>query len=140
MSGRLTDQELRSIRTSVEWVGRLSDGLIKFGPLSLGLEGVLAWIPGLGEFYGLAAGGFLVIQAIRAGAPLSVIATAVAMLGLRSAAGAIPLAGAAIADVFTAHKWAAAMIVKSIDQQLSRPPSSRPKQWAFRGRGRAATA
>ena len=36
------DSDLESIRSSVALVGRLSDGLIRLGPITVGLDGVLA--------------------------------------------------------------------------------------------------
>ena len=113
-----TDAELRSIRDSVARLGRLSDGLVKIGPFSLGLDGVLAWVPGLGDLYSTLAGGFIVVQGARAGVPGSVLGGAALLMGCRTVVGAIPLAGSAFADFFTAHKWAAAMIVRSIDERL----------------------
>jgi hypothetical protein len=46
-----SDSKLRAIRDSVARVGRLSDSLIKFGPFSLGIDGILSWIAGVGEVY-----------------------------------------------------------------------------------------
>ena len=63
-----SDTELRSIRDSVALVGRLSDSLVHFGPFSLGIDGVLSWIPGLGDLYSTVAGGFIVVQGARADA------------------------------------------------------------------------
>ena len=113
-----SDSELRSIRDSVALVGRLSDSIIRFGPFSLGVDGILSWIPGVGEIYSTLAGGFIVLQGVRAGVPLPTLAAATALLGVRTLASSVPLAGAAFSDVFTAHRWAAAMIVKAIDQRL----------------------
>jgi hypothetical protein len=111
-------QQLIAIRDSVALVGRLSDSLIKLGPFSLGLDGLIAWVPGLGEIYSTLAGAFIVLQGARAGVPGTVLVSAIALLGLRTLATTIPLAGAAFADLFTAHKWAAAMIVRAIDQKI----------------------
>ncbi|THD63629.1 DUF4112 domain-containing protein [Phenylobacterium sp.] len=110
--------ELRSIRDSVALVGRLSDSLVRLGPFSLGIDGVLSWVPGLGDLYSTLAGGFIVIQGARAGAPGLVLAGAALLIGCRTLVGAVPVAGSAFADFFTAHKWAAAMIVRAIDERL----------------------
>ncbi len=114
----MTPSKRRALRDSVALVGRLSDGLVRIGPFSLGIEGILSWAPGLGEAYGLLAGAFIVIQGARAGVPLGTLAAAAAILGLRTLASAIPLAGPAFSDVFTAHKWAAALVVRAIDAGL----------------------
>lgn len=125
-----TDSELRAIRDSVSWVGRLSDSLVRFGPFSLGIDGVLSWLPGVGEAYSTLAGGFIVVQGVRAGVPTSVLGAAALLLIFRTAISAVPLAGAAAADLFTAHRWAAALIVRSIERRLGSEPGERPEQWA----------
>jgi hypothetical protein len=121
-----SDAELRSIRDSVALVGRLSDSLVHIGPFSLGIDGVLSWIPGLGDVYSTLAGGFIVVQGARAGVPGSVLGGAALLIACRTVAGAVPIAGSAFADFFTAHKWAAAMIVRAIDQRLGAPSSASP--------------
>ena len=113
-----TDTELRAIRDQVSLVGRLSDSIVRIGPFSLGIDGVLSWIPGVGEAYSVLAGGFIVLQGARAGVPLPVLGGAVAILGLRTVSSAVPIAGSLFSDVFTAHRWASRMIVRSIDRKL----------------------
>lgn len=122
--------ELRSIRDSVSWVGRLSDNIIHIGPFSLGVDGILSWVPGIGEIYSTVAGGFIVLQGVRAGVSLPILATAAALLACRTLVSGVPIAGAAFADVFTAHRWAASMIVRAIDRQLGEStPSDRRSAW-----------
>ena len=83
--------ELRSIRDSVSLVGRLSDSLVRLGPFSLGIDGVLSWIPAVGEIYSLGAGAFILGQGVRAGVPASVLARAAVILGLRTFGDAVPI-------------------------------------------------
>ena len=45
---------------SAETIKRLSDRLIGIGPFGLGVDGVLAWVPGAGLVYGIGAGALLV--------------------------------------------------------------------------------
>ncbi len=110
--------ELKRLRDSVALVGRLSDSIVSFGPFSLGIDGILSWIPGVGDVYSIVAGGFIVLQGFRAGVSPSVLVAAGALMGVRTIVGNVPIAGSAFADLFTAHRWAAAMIVKDIDRQL----------------------
>jgi hypothetical protein len=116
-----TDSDLRSIRNSVSLVGRLSDNIVRIGPFSLGIDGVLSWIPAVGEIYSVGAGAFILVQGVRAGVPASVLARAAFILGLRTFGDAVPFAGPLFADVFTAHKWAANRVVRAIDQRLELP-------------------
>jgi hypothetical protein len=124
-----TTSELLAIRDSVALVGRLSDSLIRFGPFSLGIDGILSWIPGVGELYSSAAGVFIVVQGARANVPLPILAGASLLLASRTLASTIPLAGAAFADLFVAHRWAAGMIVRSIDRQLNTEGPRSPAAW-----------
>ena len=136
--------ELRAIRDSVALLGRLSDGLFRLGPLNVGIDGILSWIPGLGDIYSTGAGAFIVVQGARAGVAPSTLTGAALLMGLRTAIGAVPLAGSAVADLFTAHKWAAAMVVRAIDARLGAespddgaagPPGATParRDFGFRG-------
>jgi hypothetical protein len=110
--------ELARIRDSVAIVGRLSDSLVRFGPFRLGVDGVLSWAPGLGEAYSLLAGGFIIIQGLRAGVPLHILATCALLMVSRTTVSAIPLAGPIAADLFTAHRWSAKLVIRAIDAQL----------------------
>lgn len=112
------EAELKSIRDSVAWIGGLSDSLVKIGPFSIGLDGVLAWLPGVGEVYSAGAAAFLLIQGVRAGVSPMVLLASAGMLALRTGVDTVPLAGALAADLFTAHKWSARMIVRAIDKKL----------------------
>ncbi len=114
-----TVSDLQDIRRRVEQVARLSDGLVKIGGLRLGLDGVLAWLPGVGEVYSTAAGGYILYQGVRAGVPLAVLAKCGALLLGRTGITAVPLAGPLAADFFTAHRWSAKMVLKAIDQKLA---------------------
>ena len=126
-----TDAELKRIRDSVSLVGRLSDSIVRLGPFSLGIDGVLSWIPGVGEFYSLGAGAFILVQGIRAGAPASVLVAAAFILGARTFGDVVPFGGPLFADVFTAHKWAANMVVRAIDQRRGVVTEDSPRaRWA----------
>jgi hypothetical protein len=124
-----TDAELRSIRDSVRLVGRLSDNIVRLGPFSLGVDGVLSWIPAVGEIYSAGAGAYILVQGARAGVPASVLARAALILGVRTFGDVVPLAGPVFADLFTAHKWAAGMVVDAIDRRLGEPAARPRRRW-----------
>ena len=133
------EPDLHAIRRSVELAGRLSDSLVRFGPFSLGIDGVLDWIPGLGEAYSLAAGAFIVAQGARAGVPVGTLVVAGAMMAGRTAITAVPLAGPLAADLLTSHRFAARMICAAIDRKLGVTPDKASRQPLWRRR-RLATA
>ena len=119
MVAELSVVELQAIRKRVEQVGRLSDGLVRFGVFRLGVDGILAWIPGVGELYSAAAGCFIIYQGHRAGVSLKTLLTCAGLMLGRTTIGAVPLAGALAADLFTAHRWSAKLVLKEIDARLA---------------------
>jgi len=127
----LSAPELIKIRNSVETVGRLSDSLVRFGPLRLGLDGVLSWIPGVGEIYSAGAAAFIIVQGVRAGVPTSTLIVCGGLMASRTVVSAIPLAGPAVADIFLAHRISAKLVVKAIDRMLPVEirPAPQPNWW-----------
>lgn len=118
--------ELATIRRSVEWVGRMSDGLVRVGPWSIGLDGVLSWIPGLGEVYSAGAAAFLLGQGLRARVPAPTLLLAAALMGARTLVTVIPVAGPAVADLLTMHKWSARLITAAIDKRMAAQAGDTP--------------
>lgn len=113
-------RELHGLRGSVVRIRKLSDRIIGIGPFSLGLDGVLAWIPGVGVAYSLGAGGYLLYQAVRAHARPGTLAKMAGFLAADSLAGVVPIPFApAVADMmFTGHKWAANALLEHLDETL----------------------
>jgi hypothetical protein len=112
-------RDLESLRDSVQVVGKISDSMFGVGPFSIGLDGVLSWIPGLGEIYSTAAGAFIIVQGARAGVPKHTLLLAGGLMMSRTAISAVPLAGPVAADMFMAHKWSAKMVADAIDRKIA---------------------
>lgn len=115
-------EDIARLRRSIEQVGRISDGLVRLGRFGLGLDGLLAWVPGLGAAYSLLAGGYLLLQGWRARAPLGVLLAGLALMSARSLIAALgealppflPLE--LIVDFFLAHRWTAERLARAIDE------------------------
>jgi hypothetical protein len=112
-------RDLEGLRDSVKLVGKISDSMFGVGPFSIGLDGVLSWIPGLGEIYGTAAGAFIIVQGARAGVAKHTLLLAGGLMMSRTAVSAVPLAGPLAADMFMAHKWSAKMVADAIDRKIA---------------------
>jgi hypothetical protein len=102
-------------------VRHLSDGMIKFGPWGLGLDGVLAWVPGVGTAYSLGAGGLLLYEATKAGASKTTLGKMAAWLAADSAMSGVPVVGWAIDTFFRGHRMAAMILQKDIELRHGRP-------------------
>lgn len=112
--------DLHGIRASVEKTRNLSDRVVGIGRFGIGLDGLLAFVPGVGAAYSFAAAAFLLVQGYRARASLPTLASMTALLFADTALDAlpIPLAPAAADVFFTGHKWASTMLLKHIEETL----------------------
>ena len=113
---------------SVNVIKRLSDRVVGIGPFGLGIDGVLAWVPGVGPIYSLGAGSFLVLQALRSGASPSTMARMVAYLAADSATSSVPILGYAVDTLFPGHLMAATALQKDIEDRHGAPPEIPLKQ------------
>lgn len=116
-----------------ERVKRLSDDLIPLGPFGIGLDGVLAWVPGANLLYSAAAGLILLYEGFRARASAFTLARMAIYLIANSAMTEVPVLGWAMDTLFRAHFMAARALQKDIEARFG--PSDMPLGWARRGRG-----
>ena len=101
--------------TNAERIKRLSDNLVKIGPWGIGLDGVLAWVPGANLIYSVGAGGLLIFEGVKAGASGWTLARMGAYLALNSAMAEVPLVGWAADTLFRGHLMAANALQKDIE-------------------------
>lgn len=119
-----THIDLHNIRRSVERIGDVSDNVVRLGPLKLGLEAVLEFVPFLGEIYSIVAGLFLLIEGARARVPGATLMAIAFLIGVRTVLGAgnfvpgIGVIAELAAAAFRAHKISADMIAKAMDDTL----------------------
>lgn len=118
-----THDEVRRIYGSVDTIKRLSDRIIGIGPINIiGLDGILAWFPGVAPVYSVLAGGFILIQGVRARCDATTLAAAFIALAVDSGISVfdnpiIPV-GSLIDTFFQGHLYAAHMIQKDIEKTL----------------------
>ena len=130
---------------NAERIKRLSDRVVGIGPLGLGLDGVLAWIPGANLIYSLGAGGLLVYEAVQCGAAPATVVRMGVYLAADSALSEVPIVGWAMDTFFPGHLLAARALQRDVERRHGAPPAdpsrrSRqrvPRAWPFRNRARA---
>ncbi len=120
-----SQDDIHRIHDSLDTVKRLSDGIIKIGPLNLiGLDAILAWIPipGLDVVYSTGAGVFILWQGIRARCDIGTLIAAFLALafdmGLSVGDIVVPLLGPAADTLFQGQLYAAHMIQKDMEKTL----------------------
>ena len=125
---------------SAETIKKLSDRVMGFGPFGIGLDGILAWIPGAGLIYSGGAAVYLLFLAVQAGASFTSIAKMAGVLGIDVLMSGVPLPVVPdIADMlWQGHLMAANSLQKDIEARHGIPPSHIErveKERLKRGRG-----
>jgi len=113
-------------------IARLSDNLIPIGPWGIGLDGVLAWVPGANTLYSVGAGGLLIYEAIGARASAYTLVRMGLYLAANSALTEIPVIGWAMDTLFRGHLMAARALQKDIERRFG--PAEMPPEWRRGGR------
>ncbi len=111
-----TIADIEKIWSGVEGVKKLSDRVVGIGPFGLGLDGLLTWVPGLGLAYTVGAGGYLVVQAVRAKASPATLARMLAYLVIDGITGEVPVAGDIVDVFFPGHLMAAKALQAEIER------------------------
>ena len=108
-------RDIEKIWSNVEGVRKLSDRAVGVGPFGLGMDGLLTWIPLVGDAYTVGAGGWLLIQAMRAQATPGTLLKMSAYLASDAATAFVPVGGAVVDTLFPAHAMAARALQKDIE-------------------------
>jgi len=115
---RRTIKDIEKIWSNVEGVKKLSDRAVGIGPFGIGLDGLLAFVPGVGLVYTVGAAGWLLVQATRAKASPSTMLQMMTWLGLDTVTtltGEAFFLPADVVDVlFPGHLLAAKALQKDI--------------------------
>jgi len=77
----------------IEWLAWLMDESIRIGRWSVGLDGFVGLIPGIGDMAGAAVSALIIARAMQSGISKSAVLRMVINVGLDSLVGAVPLFG-----------------------------------------------
>ena len=91
------------------------------GGARIGWDAVLGLIPGVGDAAGALLSGYIVVQALRLGAPAPVLTRMLGNIATEALVGAVPFLG----DVFDAAFKANARNARLLEQHLAAPTSTR---------------
>ena len=110
-----TRGDIEKIWTNVDSIKKLSDRVIGIGPIGLGLDSLLTWVPVVSPLYSFGVGGFLVIQGIRARASVPTLLRMTGYMIADTATDAVPGAGSVVDMIFPGHLMAAKALQKDIE-------------------------
>jgi hypothetical protein len=88
--------------------------------MRVGLDAVLGLVPGVGDVAGTVAAGYIVLTAVRLGAPRAVLARMLVNVGIDTAVGVVPVVG----DLFDAGYRANARNVALLEAHLAAPAAT----------------
>ena len=122
---------------TAEKIKRVTDRLVGWGVFSIGLDGMLAFVPLAGTAYCLGAGIWLVAEGVEAEASSWTLTRMGLYIGVRSASSMVPLIGPLIDIFFRGHMMAANALQKDIARRFGEPPAhaieaARRRPFAFR--------
>ena len=103
----LTQDQAHDIWRQAETLKRVSDGLIRLGPLGIGLDGVTALIPVAGTVYSAVAGGWVLWLGVKAKASPLTLARMLAYIAADTVSSDIPIVGQITDFFFPGHLMAA---------------------------------
>lgn len=128
-----------------ERLARLSDRIVKVGPLNLGLDSALALLPIGGGLYTIGLGGWLLYMGWKADAAPVTLARMAAYVGVDALTAEVPLLGAAVDMLFPGHILAVRALRGDLERRygpIAAADTGRWKSWAafaegFRGKAAA---
>ncbi len=105
----------------------LMDSMIPIGRWSIGIDGILGLIPGLGDIAGALIGMLIVLRAVQAGIPRVAIARMMTNIAIDTLVGSIPIFGDAFDFVFKSN-------IKNLriyEDALARGKNATARHWGF---------
>ncbi len=91
------------------------------GGMRVGWDAVIGLVPGVGDTVGMLLSSYIVVQALRLGAPAPVLVRMLGNVALEALVGAVPLLG----DVFDAAFKANVRNVRLLEQHVGAPMATR---------------
>ena len=136
----ITAQDAHQVWITAEKIKRVSDGLVRLGGFSVGIDGFLAWVPGAGTLYSLIAGVWLLAEGTRVRASGWTLFRMGVYVGLRTASSIVPIEGWLVDFLFRGHLFAANALQRDICARFGEPPEAavaeaRRRPFSFRPMG-----
>lgn len=102
-------------------IRKLSDRLVGIGPIGLGVDGVLAWVPGAGTIYSVGAAALLISEALQADVSRATLVKMAIYLGVDSVSSGVPIVGWTVDTLFPGHAMAATAMMKDVERRHGAP-------------------
>ena len=118
----ITQHQAHAAWIRAEKIKQVTDRLVGVGFFSVGLDGLLAFVPVAGTLFSLAAGAALLREAARARVSRATLARMTLYVGARTLVSVIPAEGWLADFFFRGHMFAANALQKDIAARFGAPP------------------
>jgi hypothetical protein len=115
-------QDAHRTWVTAEKIKRIADRLIGLGPFSVGVDGLLAFVPVAGTVFSVVAGTWLLREAVRVRASRWTLTRMALYVGIRSFCSVVPFEGWLADFFFRGHMMAAHALQKDIVRRYGPPP------------------
>ena len=115
-------EDAHEVWITAEKIKRVADRLIGLGPFSVGLDGLLAFVPLAGTLFSFGAGAWLLWEGVRARASAFTLARMAFYVGLRTLSSIVPIEGWFVDFFFRGHMFAANALQRDIARRFGEPP------------------
>lgn len=119
----ITQQDAHRVWITAEKIKRAADRLVGLGPFSIGLDGLLAFVPVAGTLFSLGAGVWLLSEGVGARASAFTLLRMGVYVGFRTLVSIVPLEGWLVDVLFRGHMMAANALQKDIARRFGQPPA-----------------
>lgn len=111
--------ENERLRRRLVRIARLMDSSIRLPIIGkrIGWDAVIGLIPGIGDVAGALISGYIVLAAMKLGAPAGVITRMAGNVGVEMLVGAVPLLGDLFDMAFRANERNVALLEEHLDKQ-----------------------
>lgn len=116
-----------------ERIARLSDRMLKVGPLNLGIDSALALLPVGGGLYTIGLGGWMLYMGFKAKAAPATLMRMAAYVGADALTAEVPLLGSLVDALFPGHILAAKALRRDLEGRYGPIPAEAPQRRAWAG-------
>lgn len=124
-------QRAQAVMKRLDRFAKVTDTAIPLpGGRSIGLDGIIGLVPGIGDVIGAVLSGYVVVEAARLGVPRRLLARMLGNVGVEMIVGLIPVLGDVFDFLWKSNQRNVGLLREEIDRRLGPPPKPKPA-WRY---------
>ena len=122
-----SELDIHNVVANIEQARRASDKWIGIGPFGIGLDGVLAFVPVVGQFYTAGAAVYMLAQGVKARASGITLLQSGSLFLVDLAIGMVPVAGSIPDALLCSSLWAGWLLKRDISRTIYTADKNDPR-------------